>query len=123
MVYRPGKPPLAVSSTPLTTALRAGVKSLGTKLNITAREISARALRAGGCMALFRANLSRTNLQLMGRWRSWAMLEHLHRAGTDTCTFATKMLQFGSFKLHNHTPYPLPEDVIPILAPFLQAEA
>ena len=113
----------AIGSQVLTTELRRGLQAFGDSLNILPKEISARALRAGGCMALFRANLSRTNMQLMGRWRSWAMLEYLHRAGTDTSSFASKMLQFGSFKLNKHSPLPLPPDVIPIVQPFVEADA
>ena len=119
IVYRRGGTPQAVPSSALTARLREGVTKLGATLNFTTQEVSARALRAGGCMALFRANISRTNMQLMGRWRSWAMLEYLHRAGTDTSSFAKQMLDCGAFRLHRHTPLPLPQDVIPIVQPFL----
>jgi len=111
-----------ISSTPLTAWLRKGAAAEELKhLNFSPTDVSARALRAGGCMALFRANISQTNMQLMGRWRSSAMKCYLHRAGADTIDFAQKMITFGSFKLNAHSPLPLPADVIPIVLPYLDA--
>ena len=120
-VYADGKIH-TISSKVLTAELRKGVKQIGKSLNLAVNEVTARALRAGGCMALFRANISATNIKLCGRWRSWAMLDYLHSTGTDTTPFAQQMLNCGTFTLNKHQPYPLPEDAITILEPYILAE-
>ena len=103
--------PINITSKQLTDDLRAGVEAIGPSLNLLPSEISARALRAGGCMALFRANVSATNIRLMGRWRSWAMIEYLHRSGTDTSHYAQLMFDKGNFRLVRHSPLPTDTDV------------
>lgn len=111
-----------VSSKSLTKALRDALATIPDPINIAASEISARALRAGGAMALFRANIDPENIQLVGRWRSWAMREYLHRSATDTSTYAQKMLNCGNFTIQRLAPYPLPQDAINIIQPYVEAD-
>lgn len=105
-----------VTSQDLTTALRSACKQIGSTLGIACADISARALRAGGAMALLRAGVSSTNTRLFGRWRSWAMLHYLHRSQTTTCDYATQMLHGGNFTIARHEK--LPADIVPLLKAF-----
>jgi len=98
-----------------------GPRTLATVLNFAAKDISARALRAGGCMALFRSNLDDTRMHQFGRWRSWAMNIYLHRTATDTSQYAAQMLANGSFTLTRHNP--LPVEVAPEINGLLAAAA
>lgn len=110
-----------ISSQSLTTALREALQTMDKSINILPKEISTRALRAGGAMALFRANVDPENIQLIGRWRSWAMREYLHRSATDTSSFSQKMLNFGSFTIQRLAPYPLPQDALAVIQPYIEA--
>ena len=98
-----------VTANDLTKALRVSCRTMGHSVGLSHNDISARALRAGGAMALLRAGVDSTETRLMGRWRSWAMIEYLHRCAFDTTTFATRMLDGGTYVLQRHA-Y-LPEDV------------
>ena len=98
-----------VTANDLTKALRASCRIMGHTVGVSYNDISARALRAGGAMALLRAGVDSTETRLMGRWRSWAMLEYLHRCAFDTTTFAARMLEGGSFTIQRHAV--LPDDV------------
>lgn len=120
-VYADGKTH-NISSKVLTDQLRQGVREIGSTINLALNEVTCRALRAGGCMALFRAKISATNIKLAGRWKSWAMLDYLHSTGTDTTPFAQQMLNCGAFILNKHRPYPLPDDAIHIMKPYIEAE-
>ena len=110
-----------VSSQSLTKALREALTTIGEDLNIAPNEINARALRAGGAMALFRANVDPENIQLVGRWRSWAMREYLHRSATDTSSYAQMILNFGNFTIQRLAPYPLPQDALAVIQPYVEA--
>ena len=99
-----------VTSHHITTALKLSCSAIGPSIGICHRDISVRALRAGGAMALLRSGISATDTRLFGRWRSWAMLHYLHRSQTTTTTFASKMLHGGQFTIAQHAT--LPEDVI-----------
>ena len=113
-VYLPGGSTLRVASGDLTKALRASCTAIGASLGLKYSDISARALRAGGAMALLRANVDSTTLRMVGRWKSWAMLEYLHRTALTTDDFATRMLTHGRFHITTHEF--LPTDVLPLLA-------
>lgn len=104
-----------VRSKHITRALRASCKVLGTELGITYNEISARALRAGGAMALLRARVDPTIIRMRGRWKSWTMIQYLHRSAMDTSSFATRMLEGGNFVISKHAT--LPDDISSILDP------
>jgi hypothetical protein len=93
----------------ITTALRASVSIIGPSLGITSCDISARALRAGGCMALIRGGVDPLQARLMGRWESWCMIEYLLVDALDTSPFAAKMLIGGEYEIPRHQT--LPADV------------
>jgi hypothetical protein len=101
-----------VTADHINQALKRSCNSIGEQLGIQASDISARALRAGGAMALLRAKIDPTEIKIMGRWKSDAMMIYLHRSALDTVTFASKMLVGGRFTIARHREYPLPADVI-----------
>jgi hypothetical protein len=84
-------------------------KEIGESLGILYKDISARALRAGGAMALVRARVDSSLIRMMGRWKSWAMLEYLHRSATDTTSYAERMLDGGRYAISCHSI--LPDDM------------
>ena len=98
-----------ISSTDITAALKSACSRVGASCGIHPGDISARALRAGGAMALLRANVDPVEIRLLGRWQSWAMLSYLHSSSTPSPDLATKMLQGGSFRINAHQT--LPDDV------------
>ena len=66
------------------------------------KDISARALGAGGVMAvalLLRAGINPIDIRLQGCRKSWAMMEYLHKDAVDTTQFATT--QFATAMLAN----------------------
>jgi hypothetical protein len=67
-----------VPSTAITAALRASTTVIGASLGLQPSDISARALRAGGAMALLLGKVDYTTIQLIGRWRSNQILRYLH---------------------------------------------
>jgi len=95
-----------VLSSQLTSALRRSCGIIGHTLGFSPREISARALRAGGAMALIRAKVDPSLVKLMGRWKSDIMLRYLHRSALHTADFAAAMLQFGEFVIPRHAKLP-----------------
>jgi len=101
----------------LTNVLRTSCKAIGKQLGIYHKDISARALRAGGAMALLRANVDPTLIRLQGRWKSWAMLQYLHRSATNTTDFAERMIIGGTFIISKHAT--LPDDVASTISPAL----
>lgn len=90
----------------LTQELRYSCTKIGHTLGISWREISVRALRAGGAMALIRAGIDSDLVKLMGRWKSDVMLRYLHRSALHTADFAAAMLQHGSFVIPRHATLP-----------------
>ena len=64
-------------------------------------------------MALLRAKVDPTEIRVIGRWRSWAMIRYLHRAALDTTNYANRMLQAGQFTIQEHSI--LPADVLSTL--------
>jgi len=110
-----------ITASDITRELRQSCQEIGHKLGIHPSDISARALRAGGATALLRAGVSPLNARLMGRWRSWAMIEYLHNSVMDTSKFATKMLRHGEFVIPPHQK--LPADVLTMVRPYLEEHA
>ena len=92
----------------VTRALRAAVHFLGEpELGFTQSDIEAQSLRAGGAMALLCADVDQDKIQLLGRWRSDAMLRYLHvQAQPFLHRFAERMATHGSFVL-------LPNQAVP----------
>jgi hypothetical protein len=76
------------------------------KLGLQTRDISAWALCARGAIALLCAQVDPLLVQLIGRWKSNAMLCYLHLQATNMHDLATRMLSGGVFKL-------LPKQTLP----------
>jgi hypothetical protein len=107
--------PSTVSSQQLTAALRQSATFLFPVTGFPPADISARALRAGGAMALLCARVDDNIIKLVGRWRSDQMLRYLHlQAYPHMHTFANLMVTGGSFRLlHRQT---IPNAAVPLLA-------
>ena len=100
-----------VLASQLTAQLRLSCDQIGPTLGIDRSEISARALRAGGAMALVRARVDLSLVRLMGRWKSDVMLRYIHRSALQTVDLAAQMLQHGEFIIPRHQTLPaLPQD-------------
>ena len=103
-----------IKTADITNALRKACRTVGSAINVQASDMSAHSLRAGGATALLRANVDPTEIQLVGRWRSWAMIRYLHRAALNTENYANKMLTAGHFVIQEHAI--LPQDVLSTLS-------
>ena len=90
-----------VTPADITSVLRAAVTALGpARLGFQARDISARALRAAGVMAILCANNDTDNIWRLCHWRSDEMLCYLHlQAEPIMRNFARDMLSGGAFVL------------------------
>ena len=87
-----------VTSTFITNALRHAAKYVQEDTGILPHLISARSLRPGGATALLCANVDPNTIQLLGRWRSDAMLRYLRvQAHAFRSNFAQQMLSAGNF--------------------------
>jgi len=116
-------PHLEAHATPtlITNALRHSANNLRHKTGIDPRKLSARSLRPGGATALLCADIDPNIIQLLGRWKSDAMLRYLRVAATaNTHNYATCMLDAGHYTMTTS-----PNDVLPDQAPreFLDAYA
>ena len=49
------------------------------------------------------------------------MREHLHRSATDTSSYAQQMLNCGNFTIQRLAPYPLPQDALAVIQPYVEA--
>ena len=107
-----------VTARMITAALKASCKIIGPSLGLTPSDITAHALRNGGCTSLIRAGVDPLHARLMGRWKSWAMLEYLHHFSIDTSSFAARMLTGGHFIIPTHQK--LPQDVLAMAQPYLE---
>ena len=98
-VYQANTAPILISSSILTTHLRRAATVLFPTLGLASSDISARALRAGGAMALLCAKVDPDIIKLIGRWRSDQMLRYLHlQAYPQMHTFSNLMLSGGQFR-------------------------
>ena len=97
--YKDGGKTRFVNAKSITEALRMGINLVGPDtLDIKPSEIDARSLRAGGATALFCAGVDQDTIQLLGRWKSDAMLRYLHvQAMPVMQQFAAKMFAGGSY--------------------------
>ena len=108
-----------VTSTILTATLRCSAAALP-HLGLRPSDISARALRAGGAMALLCGQVDSDIIKLVGRWRSDEMLRYLHlQAYPLMMHLAPSMVRGGQFRMLSHQT--LPPAVLPLL--FAAAEA
>ena len=110
--------PLAITSQDITTQLRLSAAAVGGPLGICPKDISARALRNGGCVALIRAGVDPLLAKMVGRWRSWAMVEYLQAASISTAPYAEQMLRAGSYTIPTHQT--LPSDVLSLVGPYIE---
>ena len=115
---------ITITSLHLTTALRSVATTLFPITGFPPEEVSARALRSGGAMALLCARVDDNIIKLVGRWRSDQMLRYLHlQAYPQMHTFAPLMVTGGTFRLlHNQE---MPALAIPLLAqvPYAPSDA
>jgi hypothetical protein len=96
-VYTPALSP--ITSNLLTSHLRRAATALFHITGFAPSDISARALRAGGAMALLCAKVDPDIIRLLGRWQSDQMLRYLHlQAYPQMHTFASLMFSGGNFQ-------------------------
>jgi hypothetical protein len=107
-----------VRAADITLALRRAATALFATLGIPPLELSARSLRAGGAMAMLCARIDTDTIQLIGRWRSDAMLRYLHlQAIPHMRSVAPAMIAHGNFTFRPGTD--VPNEARPILQPTL----
>ena len=96
---------LAVTATHVTLLLRRAAALVKTETGIPPEKISMRSLRPGGATALLCSGETPSNIALVGRWRSEAILRYLRAQVTPTAKlFAQRMVEGGNFTfLHNTT--------------------
>ena len=101
----------AITSTHISTALRAAVSAHGAPAGLATGDISVRSLRSSGAMALLCAKVDTDQIRLLGRWRSDEMLRYLHvQAVPVVATIASAMLRNGHFQLlPNTNPWGAPQ--------------
>ena len=106
-----------VTSRMITEALRAGVTLLGPdSVDLHPHEIEARSLRAGGATALLCAGIDSNTIQLIGRWKSDAMLRYLHVSALPVMNrYASHMYSGGNYSFLPYAIHPPP--VFPTLPP------
>ena len=85
----------------LTQTLRDSIQYLGaTNIGFFQKEVSARSLRAAGAQALLLGRVDTNIIQLIGRWKSDAMLRYLHvQAFPLMQDYASIMLKAGTYTL------------------------
>ena len=89
---------LYISAEHVTKALWLATEHVFPQTGIPAKLVSARSLRPGGATALMCAGVDRDMIQLLGRWKSDAMLRYLRvAAAANTRSFAQRMLDHGSY--------------------------
>jgi len=104
-----------VTSTFITNALRHAATSVQDTTGIDPALISARSLRPGGATALLCAGIDKDAIQLLGRWKSDAMLRYLRiQAASLQFNYAQQMLDAGAYTFH---PQVLADDGLPNEAP------
>jgi hypothetical protein len=100
--FHPATGAWPITSLHITTILRASAASIGAQHGIKPDDIDARSLRASGAMALLCSKVDSNLIQLVGRWRSDAMLQYLHvQAVPLVNSLSTKMMEGGNFSLDN----------------------
>lgn len=102
----------------VTSLLKAGAALAQPRTGIPPSKISARSLRPGGATALLCAGVHPTNIQLVGRWNSEAMLRYL-RADAEPAVhqYSKQMLSAGSFSYSPVALKPATATLLPSQAP------
>ena len=115
--YRRGKTG-QVTSAHITNALRHAAAHIQARTGIDPAHVSARSLRPGGATALLCANVDSRSIQLLGRWKSDAMLHYLRiYAQSVTERFSQRMLTHGNYTFDPSTLASAPGDALPREAP------
>ena len=118
-VYTTATSTTPVTSKILTAILRSSAAALP-DLGFPPGDISARALRAGGAMALLCGQVDSDIIKLVGRWRSDEMLRYLHlQAYPLMMHLVPSMVRGGQFRMLSRQP--LPPAVLPLLFAATQA--
>ena len=106
--YRQGPKVRRVVSKDIQSALRTGIAMVGPDtLDIKPHEVEARSLRAGGATAMLVAGIDTNTIQLIGRWKSDAMLRYLHVSANPALRgFARQMFTGGAFTFNPGTTVP-----------------
>jgi hypothetical protein len=99
-----------LTSAPITKFLRKACTTVLNTAGILPTDITARSLRASGAMALLHEGVDSQTIQLVGRWKSDAMLRYLHIQAHDLMKdFSSIMLHGGNYSLIPlHPTAPLP---------------
>ena len=112
-----------LKATHITNALRHSATLLQPETGIAPELLSARSLRPGGATALLCAAVDSDAIQLLGRWKSDAMLRYLRiQAAAHANNYAQHMLDHGSYTFHPQSyrdgalPNQAPANVAAILA-------
>ena len=99
--------PINLVASDISKALKNAVTYLGPSLGFTAKEVSARSMRASGAMALYHSKVDALTIRLIGRWNSDAMLEYLHVQSEPAMRgLSEKMVNYGKYHLHPNTLVP-----------------
>jgi hypothetical protein len=99
----------------ITNALRHAAKSIEDDTGVPFHLVSARSLRPGGATALLCAGIDKDAVQLLGRWKSDAMLRYLRiQAASIAHNYAQQMLDHGSYTF---VPAAFQQDGLPQQAP------
>lgn len=122
--YPSDGPPLGVTPDHLTAALKASARATQPSTGIPPDLISARSVRPGGATALLCSGVESDVIQLLGRWRSDAMLRYLRVTALATRdNHAQRMLLAGDYTFAPNTCTPDHALPVPVQAPraFLSA--
>jgi hypothetical protein len=99
----------AIKAQQITATVRHAMTVNFHRTGITANDVSARSLRAGGAMALLCGKVDMNLIQMLGRWHSDAMIRYLHmQAQPIVQHFAAKMYNNGNYSF-------LPDETVPLL--------
>jgi hypothetical protein len=105
--YPPGGNVRHLTPSILTATLRSAAATLFQTLGFDPTHISARALRAGGAMALLCAQVDTDVIKLVGRWHSDEMLRYLHLQAYPLMRhLAPLMVAGGQFRLLANETFP-----------------
>jgi hypothetical protein len=98
----------AIKAQHITETIRQAMTVNFYRTGITAEEVSARSLRAGGAMALLCGKVDNL-IQILGLWHSDAMIRYLHMQTQPIVQhFAEKMYNNGNYSF-------LPDETVPLL--------
>ena len=87
-----------IPATEITAALRTGTRQIGKSIGLAPEDVSARAMRAGGAMALLLGNVDTDKIKMLGRWKSDAMMVYLHTSARPLMQrFADVMVEHGEY--------------------------